>query len=274
MNFERASSSNVISSGRAQLASLQENMYLHNIKGNYEEIGGTFSPVNISIMDSIGDKIIQAQRLREQMIYQLLEINDITELNEKYLQAGGNSDLINSTITQVLETAAERAFGDLNGLTRNKGREQTLSSAVKNVLDEMIDEDYKDKKDVIDKLKEGLGETAARMLVQANSKEHKSRNMNKYIEKLSDQMQARWRGEILEQETAAVIQNLLQQMTGKRGNIEITGKVTNAYGKQIKSDTTLSFEENIDINLIVEEMLNFQFILLVIWRIFINWFKK
>ena len=248
MNFERASNSNVIASGRAQLASLQENMYLHNIKGNYEKIGGSFSSVDISIMNSIGSKIVQAQQLREQMIYQMLDINGIEELNEKYLKAGGNRELINETITDILDIAALQAF---EGTTvyRNKTNENNLSTAVKNVLDDMIDEEYKDLEKVAKQLKEGLGEATAKMLLQANSKKKKPRNMDKYIDKLSNQIQARWRGEILEQETMAIVQQLVNQITGKKGNVSITGKIVNAYGKQIKSDVTMSFEENIDVGI-------------------------
>lgn len=249
MNFTNMSNPNVISSGRAQLASLQNNSYLHNIKGNYDEIGGSFSPVDISMMDAIGNKIIQAQKIREQQIYNMLGIKNIEELNEKYLEAGGNRDLLNTSITKVLNIAAHRAFGNSKGMTRNKSREGNLSSAVKEVLDDMVDEEYKDKKEVAELLKVGLGETAAHMLLQANSKKEKPRSMERYVNKLSNQIGVRWRGQILEEETAAVMQQVVQQLIGKHGNVTVTGAVINAYGKQIKSDVTMQLNESVDVGI-------------------------
>lgn len=248
MNFNKPSSPIVISSGRSQLSSLQENLYLHNIKSNYEEIGGSFSRVDIMIMDELGRRMVEKQALREQLIYQMLGIKDIAELNEKYLAAGGNADFIHTQITDVISEASKEILANGN-TTRNKGNEKILAKTMQDLVDNMIDEQYKDKKEIAEKLKQGLGPQVASMLLRSSEKEKKPRMMDKYTDSLANQMSARWRGEILEQETAAVMHEALTNLMGKQANVVISGKYHNAYGKQIKPDIFMDLGDGISVGI-------------------------
>ena len=71
MNIKNQSSNIVIDSGRKQANLLENSLYLHNFVGNYEEIGGKFSRIDISLMDALWKKIIDQQRQEEQKIYSL-----------------------------------------------------------------------------------------------------------------------------------------------------------------------------------------------------------
>lgn len=241
IDFSKASNSNVISSGKSQLASLQENLYLHNMRGNYQEISN-FSPVDISIMDKIATKIISQQLTREQYIYHLLGVKNIKELNQKYMEVGGNSDFINTTIDDILIEASKRAFGDLIGVTRNKGNEKALSNSFNEVVNEMIEGNYNNEEIVV-MLQDGLGEELAQRLAKAQNTKKKPRMMNKSIEKLSEQMKPYFRGMILEHEVEAVMDQLMELTinSNKRSGVRLTAMERNDYGKQIKADVTLEF---------------------------------
>lgn len=244
MFYERKSNDIVISSGKSQLNSLQENMYLHNIQMNYEEIGGDFSPVDISIMDKIGDKIVQQQLTREQYIYSILKVKNVEELNKKYLELGGNTDFLKTDIKNVLSEASKAAFEDLSKARVTKGNKKALSSAFEQIVDDMIKENYEDEEIAV-QLQEGISEEFAKRIANIESKKKKPTTMKKYIELATKSIRSNFAGEILEQELYAVCQKLINEINGIS---RCTAKMKNAYGKQIKADNTWTLlNEGVDV---------------------------
>ena len=247
MDFDKVSNPNVIQQGEKLLKSLQENNYLHNLQGNYEEIGEGFEDIEISMMDSIAKKIINIQKAEEQKIYQMLEVNSIDELNKKYFDIKGDNDLINVNIADVLSQAAEKAFK--GNVTRNKTNENAFAKNVNTTLEEMIDDTFGENTNLAEQLKIGLGEEIAKKLaVQFSKKKGKARDMNKYINQLSDKMNAQWKGEVLEQETAVVMQQMVDNLSKHSGKVKITGKTTR-NGKMIKADDEIIFDNDFTVGI-------------------------
>lgn len=238
MKFDKASDYLVISSGQRKLEQLQANNYLHNIKGNYEEIGGSFSPIDISIMDKIMEQVLSQQKMRESMIYQILGISGIDEFNNAYYLSGGNNKFIDTSITEVLERAAIRSFsGDMETRMTKKNKANFISSVSK-TLEEMIDESYGIDDTIGKELKNGLGPFVAQRIAKKNSEKVKIEKLDKYIERISDSIRSNWRGELGELETK-IAGNLLLEVLGKVGKVTISAKDKNAYGKFIKADNLM-----------------------------------
>lgn len=244
MNIKNQSSNIVIDSGRKQANLLENSLYLHNFIGNYEEIGGKFSRVDISLMDALWKKIIDQQKREEQKIYSLLGITGIDQLNEKYLEAGGQTDFLTTTARELISEASKNALEDLSGRTSQK-KAGSLSSSVGTVLEEMVNERIGEDKELADALKKGLGEKTAKILLNLQKSKEKPKNMNDYINRASKAISAQFRGDILEIETGVVMARVIDGLVGKRGNVTLTGTVKNAQGKQIKADHTVNINEEI-----------------------------
>jgi len=103
--------------------------------------------------------------------------------------------------------------------------------------------------ELIKQLANGLGmNVAAQLAKQFDKKKGKSRYMNKYISDLANKMRSQWKGDILEQETAIVMQRLVDNLKGRRGNVTITGKTTR-NGKSIKADDTIVIDNDFTIGI-------------------------
>lgn len=244
MNIKNQSSEIVLDSGRKQIDLLENSLYLHNFVGNYQEISENFTRVDISLMDLLWSKIISQQKREEQNIYNILGINGIDQLNEKYLEAGGQSDFLTATARDLISQASKNALEDLSGRTSQK-KVNSLSSSVGTTLEEMIDEYTTEDEELAKALKKGLGEKTAKILLNLQKSKEKPKNMNDYIKRASKAISAQFRGDILEIETGVVMARVIDELTGKRGNVTFTGTVKNAQGKQIKADHTVNINEDI-----------------------------
>ena len=213
MNIKNQSSNIVIDSGRKQANLLENSLYLHNFVGNYEEIGGKFSRVDISLMDALWKKIIDQQKREEQKIYNLLGITGIDQLNEKYLEAGGQTDFLTTTAGELISEASKNALEDLSGRTSQK-KAGSLSSSVGTVLEEMVNERIGEDKELADALKKGLGEKTAKILLNLQKSKEKPKNMNDYIKRASKAISAQFRGDILEIETGVVMARVIDSLVG------------------------------------------------------------
>ena len=241
MKFDKASDYLVISSGQRKLEQLQSNNYLHNIKANYEEIGGGFSPIDISIMDKIMKQVLSQQKMRESMIYQILGISGIDELNNAYYLSGGNNKFIDTSIAEVLERAAVECFsGDMETRMTKKNK-ANFASSVSETLEEMIEENYGIDDTIGKELKKGLGPFVAQRIAKKNNEKVKLEKLDKYVERISDSMKSNWRGELGELETQ-IAGNLLLEALGKVGKVSVSAKDKNAYGKFIKADNLMSLD--------------------------------
>ena len=244
MFIKDQSSEVVLKSGRKQLNLLEKNLYLHNFEGNYYEISDDFDPVDISLMDKIWIKIIKQQRQEEQKIYSLLKIKDVTELNEKYLEAGGRSNFLSITATELISRASKEALEDLNGRVTKK-KINSLSAAIGPVLEEMVDETIGDDKELANALKKGLGEKTGKILLNLKGKENLPKNTKDYVKRMSKSISAQFRGDILETESGVVMARVIKQLAGKKGKVKYSGTVTNARGKYIKADQTVELKDEI-----------------------------
>lgn len=238
MKFDKASDYLVISSGQKKLDELQSNNYLHNIQGNYEEIGGSFSPVDIAIMDKIMKQILSQQKQRESMIYQILGISGVDELNDMYYLSGGNNEFIDTSIVEVLEKAATEAFSGDTGTRMTKANKSKFESSVTKVLEEMIDEKYGIDDAIGKELKKGLGPFLAERIAKKNKEKVKLEKLDKYVDRISNAIKANWRGEVGELETQAA-GSLLLEALGQVGKVTVSAKDKNAYGKFIKADNLM-----------------------------------
>lgn len=234
----------VLKSGRKQLNLLEKNLYLHNFEGNYYEISDDFDPVDISLMDKIWIKIIKQQKQEEQKIYSLLKIKDVAELNEKYLEAGGRSNFLSTTATELISRASKEALEDLSGRVTKK-KISSLSTAIGPVLEEMVDEAIGDDKELANALKKGLGEKTAKILLNLKGKENLPKNTKDYVKRMSKSISAQFRGDILETESGVVMARVIKQLAGKKGKVKYSGTVTNARGKYIKADQTVELKDEI-----------------------------
>ena len=124
----------LIQAGKGKVKELQKNHYLHNAKQHYEKISD-FEPVDITIMDSIMDRIVKKQKSREKEALRLLGFKNIEELN-KYFSSEINLNLINSKIEDILHKAANSL--DIEGKDA-KTKKQLEKEAVR-VLDSLIEE--------------------------------------------------------------------------------------------------------------------------------------
>lgn len=244
MNIKNQSSEIVLDSGRKQINLLENSLYLHNFVGNYQEISENFTRVDISLMNLLWSKIINQQKREEQKIYDVLGISSVDQLNEKYLEAGGQTDFLTATARDLISQASKNALEDLSGRTSQK-KASSLSSAVGATLEEMIDEHTAGDKELANALKKGLGEKTAKILLNLQKSKEKPKNMNDYIKRASKAISAQFRGDILEIETGVIMARVINELTGKRGNVTFTGTVKNAQGKQIKADHTVNINDDI-----------------------------
>ena len=250
MALKGQSNEQVIQSGLSELSSLQKHGYLHNYQGNYEAIGGEFEDIDILIMDALYKKLIDKQKAEEQVIYQILEVKNIDELNEKYFnEAGKDNSLLQTDIADIFAEASKKAFSGEN-VTRNKSNENAFASAVETTMQEMLEKEYgMTNPELIKQLSTGLGiNVATKLAKQFEKKKGKSRYMNKYISDLANKMRSQWKGDILEQETAIVMQRLVNGLKGRRGSVVITGE-TKRNGKSIKADDTIIIDNNFTIGI-------------------------
>lgn len=250
MSIKEISNEAVIKSGRKQLGSLENSLYLHNYVGNYEEISDEFEEVDLHLMDAIESKILKRQKQREAKIYSILGISGIDELNKLYMESGGDSEFFDSSITNVLSEASKSAVVDLSGNTTNKKIDK-FNSAVLGILENMIDEEFgKNDKEMAEALKEGLGESTAKKLANRKNDKGRSKNMKKYVGSLSKVLASGYRGEILEIGTGVAMARVMEELVGKnRGKVKLTAKVRNAQGKQIKADNTLVIDNQIEVGI-------------------------
>lgn len=238
MKFDKASDYLVISSGQKKLGQLQANNYLHNIKANYEEIGGEFSPIDISIMDKIMRQVLSQQRMRESIIYQILGISGIEEFNDAYYLSGGNNKFIDTSIKEVLERAVIDCFSGDMGTRMTKKNKTNFSSSVSKTLEEMIDESYGIDSAIGKELKKGLGPFVAQRIAKKNNEKVKIEKLDKYVERISESIKSNWRGELGELETQ-IAGNLMLEILGKVGKVSVNGKDKNDYGKFVKADNLM-----------------------------------
>lgn len=237
MIYDKVSDDIVIASGRNQLSSLQKNSYLHNYIGNYEEIGGDFSPVDITIMDRIGEKIIKQQQKREQEDYNILGIKNIQEFNEKYLDAGGRASFIESKVKDIVQEAALKGFDNLD-TNVSDFNESILQQNFTDVVNDLIDESYDER--IAKQLQNGMGPEIAKMFASLKKQNEKPKRMTEYVNKMSSQINSRYREIILQLENDIIMQEVLDKINKIPGaKIENTSIKKNAYGKFIKADTTL-----------------------------------
>lgn len=244
--YEQMSDEKIIRDGQKQLESLQKNLYLHNIKDNYEAIGGEFSPVDLSIMDKIGDKIVQEQQAREQQIYSILRVKNVNELNKKYMEMGGNSEFISANIKEILEKASIDALGDLEGIRAIKQNRNAVADAFETIINNMAKENYEDE-EIATQIADGISLEYAQRLANMGNKKGKAKTMDNYIKTASKAIKSNLAGDMLEKEIEAVCQKLVDEINGIS---RCTAKMKNAYGKQIKADDTITFlDEHLDIGI-------------------------
>ena len=244
MEIKNQSNELVLDSGKKQSGVLAQNMYLHNFKGNYEEISEDFTRVKIALMDKLWEKIIAQQENEEKEIYRILGIEGIEDLNKKYLEAGGQTEFLSTTATELISEASKNALVDLTGRTSQR-KTSSLSKAVGSTLEQMIEENVKNDEEMVRALKKGLGEKTAKILVNLQKKKDKPKKMDDYIERASKAISAQFRGDILEIETGVAMARLIDKLAGEKGRVSFTGTVKNAQGKQIKADHTVHIDEDI-----------------------------
>ena len=245
MNLRERSNEEVINSGLQKSDELKQNLYLHNFEGNYKSIGGQFSRVDIALMDALWQKIIGQQKREEQKIYNILGINGIDQLNEKYLEAGGQTDFLNTTAKELISEASKLAIeSNLRGKTTAK-KTKALQSTVQEALQEMVDDRVGDDEELKKALTKGLGEKTAKILANLAKKKDAPANMSDYISRASKAISSQFRGDILEIEGGVIMARVMQQLVGKRGNVTLSATTLNAQGKQIKADHKIEIEDEI-----------------------------
>lgn len=255
MSLIEKSRPEVIETGRKKISSLQKNSYLHNRYGNYTEIGGEFKRVEIAMMDSIISKIIQKQQEEELLVYNTLGVSGIQELNKVYAEMKEeDTSLIESNISDILSKASLQAFGNLNGLERDTPNEKAFESTTISIIEEMVDENFGNNKDLSEILKKGLNEETARFIAQAQNAKKKPKMMDKYIDNIANKMQKQWSGIIIQNETGAIMQQLVNSISGKRGNIQVTGSVKNSSGKPVSASTNINFNNDLTIGIQTQEL--------------------
>lgn len=249
INTRKVSAQPVIDSGREQIHSLQKNMYLHNFPLNYKMIGEAepFSAVDIGLMDRICQEVLKQQRAREKRIYKALNITNEYELNQM-LVPYENKQLIDITADELLNKACDKAFDDLGNITRNKATEKNLELVVNDVLYDILQANSDEEKQKYQTLVDGLGMKIVGMLQQSAKSQHKPRIMSKYIDKVSQQITSKFRGDILEESVNYAIASYLNELQ-QMPNVEISATNLNEYSKQIKSDVTWTLNEKIQIGI-------------------------
>lgn len=250
MSVKDKSNEAVIKSGQRQLGALENDLYLHNFVGNYEEIGGDFEWVDINIMDAIQKKILARQKREETKIYNILDVKGVEDLNKLYMESGGDNEFINSSVNDIISEATKNSLVDLSGRT-SKAKISALNSAISESLEKMIDEEFGDKdNEMAEALKKGLGDTVAKRLANRMKNKDKPKNMQKYVNSLSKVIGPSYRGEILETESGIIMARLMDQLVGShRGNVKLTATTTNSKGKQIKADNTLILDNKIEVGI-------------------------
>lgn len=249
INTRKVSAQPVIDSGREQIHALQKNMYLHNFPMNYQLIGQAepFSAVDISLMNKIGEEILKKQRAREKRIYKALNITNEYELNQ-LLAPYENQDLINTTVEELLNKACNKAFDNLEKANRNKSTEKQLEAVVNDVLYDILQVDTEQDKQKYQTLVDGLGMKVVGMLQQSAQNKKKPRIMSKYIDQVSQQINARLRGDLLEESISYAISSYLKELQ-QLPNVTISATSLNKYGKQIKSDVTWEINDTIEVGI-------------------------